>query len=61
MRLYVGPSTLFIQDTQNHQIRLRLRNAFFAYNGSRCRMAWHDRMAELALRVRGRQLVLRRG
>ena len=29
MRLYAGPSTLFIQDTHNHQIRLKLRNAFF--------------------------------
>lgn len=31
-RLYVGPSKLFIQDTKNHQIRLKLRQAFYEYN-----------------------------
>ncbi len=29
MRLYAGPSKLFIQDTKNHQIRLKLRQAFY--------------------------------
>jgi integrase len=53
MRLYAGPSTRFIQDTKNQQIRLELRNTFFAYNGYNLHLAKRSRGRTLLLDIAG--------